>query len=45
VSKGRYGGLKPLDNIVGKPGVLVKAAFLAGLATIDILVPNIVKIK
>ena len=45
MSKGGRGGLKSLDNIVKKPGVLVEAASLAGPATIDILVPDIVRIK
>jgi hypothetical protein len=34
-----------LDNIVKKPGFLVRTASLARLATIDIPILNIVKIK
>ena len=45
VKEDRYGGLEFLDNIVGKPGFLVGVVSLAGLATIDVLVLNIIKIK
>jgi hypothetical protein len=45
VKEGRCGRLESLDNIVGKPGFLVGVASLAGLATIDVLVLDIVKIK
>jgi hypothetical protein len=45
VSKGRYSGLKPFDNIVKKPNILIKVASLAGLATINIPIPDIIKIK
>jgi len=45
VSEGRHGELESLDNIVGKPGVLVGVASLAGPATTDVLVPDIVRIK
>ena len=45
INKGRHNRLKPLDNIVRKPGILVEVAFLIGPATINILVSDIVKIK
>jgi len=45
VKEGRHGGLKSSDNIVGKPSFLVRVASLVGLATIDILMPDIVRIK
>ena len=45
VKKGRHSRLESLDNTIRKPGFLVKAASLAGPATIDISVPDIVRIK
>ena len=45
MKKGRHGRLKSLNNIVGKPGFLVGVVSLVGPAIIDVLVPDIVRIK
>jgi len=45
VKEGRCSGLESLDDIVGKPGFLVEVASLVGPATINVLVPDIVRIK
>ena len=45
VKEGRYGGLESLDDIVGKPGFLVRVVSLIGPATIDVLVLDIVRMK
>jgi hypothetical protein len=45
VKEGRRGRLESLDDIVGKPGFPVGVVSLAGLATIDVLVLDIVRMK
>jgi hypothetical protein len=45
VKEGRHSRLESLDDIVRKPSFLVRVASLVGLATTDVLVLDIVRIK